>query len=160
MAFALIAFVQCMVAMNAVADEVVSLFVTAGRIWNIPQNILGATCLAWGETISDLIAVLSLAKAGQGTMALAACFGGAIFNLLVSLGGPIIVAGARRGVISYHTTWGVALLVEMTVLVLLVLLLAVPLRYDWQLPRTLAWGMLASYAISQVLFFLSESLGA
>lgn len=158
MIFALVAFVQCMVVMNAAADEVVSLFETAGRIWSIPQSILGATFLAWGETVPDLVAVRSLARAGQGTMALAACFGGAVFNLLVSLGGPIVVAGARSGVIPYHTTWGVALLEGMTVVVLVVVLTMVPLQFDWQLPRKLAWGMLAGYAISQVIFFVSESL--
>ena len=39
--------------------------------------------LSWGENVPEVVATLTLARAGQGTMALAACFAGPMFNLAV-----------------------------------------------------------------------------
>jgi sodium/potassium/calcium exchanger 6 len=156
--FALLAFVQCILWLNATAEEVVSIFEAIGRIWNVRRDTLGATVLAWGETVPDLVAVVSLAKAGQGTMAIAACFGGPVFNLLVSMGGPILIAGTRSGAIPYQMTSGVLVLVVSTVAVLVGLLVAVPLRYKWRLQRELGWVLLGVYAFSQVIFLLAEGI--
>ena len=48
-----------------------------------PQDIIGGTVLSWGENVPEVVATLTLARAGQGTMALAACFAGPVFNLAV-----------------------------------------------------------------------------
>lgn len=74
--FAVLAIAQSVLWMALLADEVVALFQTLGRIFSVPQDLLGATILAWGETLPDLIATLAVARAGQGTMAIASCFGG------------------------------------------------------------------------------------
>lgn len=47
------------------------------------QDIIGGTVLSWGENVPEVVATLTLARAGQGTMALAACFAGPMFNLAV-----------------------------------------------------------------------------
>jgi Ca2+/Na+ antiporter len=156
--FALLAFIQCILWLNATAEEVVSIFEAIGRIWNVRRDTLGATVLAWGETVPDLVAVVSLSKAGQGTMAIAACFGGPVFNLLVSMGGPILIAGTRTGSIPYQMTSGVIVLVVSTVAVLAGLLIAVPLRYQWRLQRELGWVLLGVYAFSQIIFLLAEGI--
>lgn len=36
-----------------------------GRICDISQDLLGATVLAWGEAVPELVATLSLARQGQ-----------------------------------------------------------------------------------------------
>jgi sodium/potassium/calcium exchanger 6 len=156
--FALLAFLQCILWLNATAEEVVSIFEAIGRIWNVRRDTLGATVLAWGETIPDLVAVVSLSKAGQGTMAIAACFGGPVFNLLVSMGGPVLIASSRTGAIPYQMTSGVVVLVVFTVAVLVGLLVAGPLRYNWMLQRELGWVLLGVYALSQVIFLLAEGI--
>jgi len=156
--FALLAFLQCILWLNATAEEVVSIFEAIGRIGNVRRDTLGATVLTWGETIPDLVAVLSLSKAGQGTMAIAACFGGPVFNLLVAMGGPIFIASTRTGAIPYQMTSGVVVLVIFTIAVLVGLLLAVPLRYKWKLQRELGWVLLGVYAVSQVIFLLAEGV--
>merc|ERR1711939_192200 len=48
--------------------------------------ILGLTVLAWGNSIGDLVADLSVARAGSPNMAVTACFAGPLFNMLVGLG--------------------------------------------------------------------------
>ena len=114
--------------------------------------------LAWGETVPDLVAVMSLSKAGHGTMAIAACFGGPVWNLLVSMGAPILVVGVKSGSIDYQTTSGVVVLVVATVVVVVALLIAVPLRYNWKLTRELGWALIAFYAVSQIVFLLAEGI--
>lgn len=156
--FAVLGFMQSILWLNATAEEVVSIFEAIGRIWNVRRDTLGATVLAWGETVPDLVAVVSLSKAGQGTMAIAACFGGPVFNLLVSMGGPILIAGARTGSIDYQMTSGVLVLVISTITVLVGLLLIVPLRYGWRLPRQLGWSLVGVYAVSQVIFLMAEGI--
>lgn len=155
-ALALLAFLQCIVWLNAAADELVALFEAVGGIWNVRRDILGATVLAWGETVPDLVAVLSLARSGQGTMAIAACFGGPVFNLLVSMGGPIMVAAAKNGPVEYHLTSGVVVLVAVTALVLALLLVVVPFPLRWGLPPAVGMALLLMYAASQVVFLLAE----
>lgn len=59
--------------------------------------MIGATILSWGETIPELVASYTLAKAGQGTMALASCFGGPVFNLLIGMGAPILYQTLQQG---------------------------------------------------------------
>lgn len=50
--------------------------------------------LSWGENVPEVVATLTLARAGQGTMALAACFAGPMFNLAVS---GAMLLGLRAG---------------------------------------------------------------
>lgn len=71
---------------TGVANEVVGLLQAVGLIVDIPQIILGATVLAWGNSIGDMVANVVMARAGYPGMALAACFGGPLFNLLISMG--------------------------------------------------------------------------
>jgi sodium/potassium/calcium exchanger 6 len=155
---ALLAFLQCIVWLNAAADELVALFEAVGGIWSVRRDVLGATVLTWGETVPDLVAVVSLARSGQGTMAIAACFGGPVFNLLVSMGGPIMYAAAKNGAVEYRVTSGVLVLVGATLCALGYLLAAVPLRHGWALRRRVGLTLLGFYAASQVAFLLVEGV--
>jgi solute carrier family 24 (sodium/potassium/calcium exchanger), member 6 len=99
---------------------------------------------------------MNASAAGQGTMAIAACFGGPIFNLLVSFGGPVLYATVKHGDLLYRLTRGVIVLVSSTVAVLGFLLLAAPLKLKWTLPRLLGFGLLAAYLAMQLLFLAVE----
>ena len=89
-------------------------------------------------------------------MAIAAVFGGPTFNLLVSMGGPLLYATARHGPLAYTMSAGVVLLGACTLVALCALLAAVPLGCGWRLPRALGLWVLGLYAASQVLFLLTE----
>jgi sodium/potassium/calcium exchanger 6 len=142
--------------LDVAADELVALVEAAGRAWNVRRDVLGATALAWGETVPDLVAVVSLARGGQGTMAVAACFGGPVFNLLVSMGAPILFAGVAHGPMPFVMTSGVVALVVATVAILVALLATVPARLGWRLPPVLAAAVLAGWAAAQAAFLLAE----
>jgi Ca2+/Na+ antiporter len=44
--------------------QVVAVLNGAGAILGIEEDLLGATVLAWGETLPDLVAMLAVARAG------------------------------------------------------------------------------------------------
>jgi sodium/potassium/calcium exchanger 6 len=153
---ALLAAVQCTVWMSLAADELVALFQAIGRICDISQDLLGATVLAWGEAVPELAATLSLARQGQGTMALAAVFGGPVFNVLVAWSAPTLYAALRHGPMSYQLSPGVGILVAFTLGVLCLQLAAFPLL-SWRLDRRAAAAVLALFVLAQA-FFLSKEL--
>lgn len=62
--FAVVAFAQSAVWLAEVADEVVAVLGAAGAVLAIDEDLLGATVLAWGETLPDLFAMLAVARAG------------------------------------------------------------------------------------------------
>ena len=59
---------------------------TLGEVLSIPSAYLGLTVLAWGNSIGDFFSNTSLARRGLGEMAIAGCYGGPVFNILVGLG--------------------------------------------------------------------------
>ena len=60
--------------------------------YNIPNAVLGATILAWGNSVADLFACTAVAHISP-PMALTAVFATPLFNLLVGLGsGGLITA--------------------------------------------------------------------
>ena len=65
------------------ARELVGILRMFGQVLNISDVILGATVLAWGGSVGDLVSNVQMAKAGYPEMSIAATFGGPLFNLLL-----------------------------------------------------------------------------
>ncbi|KAB2630144.1 cation/calcium exchanger 5-like [Pyrus ussuriensis x Pyrus communis] len=57
----------------------------------LPPALLGLTVLAWGNSVGDLVADVAVAKAGHPAMAMAGCFAGPMFNMLVGLGTALVI---------------------------------------------------------------------
>lgn len=72
--------------MDMVAGEAVAVLTSLGHMWHMNMAVLGLTVLAWGNSIGDLVADVSVARAGSPDMAVTACFAGPLFNMLVGLG--------------------------------------------------------------------------
>lgn len=84
-----IAFVGFIIAaswIDYIADHLVSLLDFIGIILHIPGSIMGLTVLAWGNSMGDLSANMTMARKGLANMAMTACFAGPVFNILVGLG--------------------------------------------------------------------------
>lgn len=71
---------------DSIADKLVELLELFGILLEIPRTIMGLTVLAFGNSLQDLIANVSLSRKGLSTMAVTACLAGPIFNLCVGLG--------------------------------------------------------------------------
>ncbi|XP_062890418.1 mitochondrial sodium/calcium exchanger protein [Mobula hypostoma] len=85
-AFAFIGFLFSIVLINCIAIEIVNLLRSIGIIFNLSNTVLGLTLLAWGNSIGDLFSDITIARQGYPRMAIAACFGGIIFNMLFGIG--------------------------------------------------------------------------
>ena len=64
----------------------VALLQLIGIVCRIPGSIMGLTILAWGNSMGDLSADVTMARKGLANMAMTACFAGPVFNILVGLG--------------------------------------------------------------------------
>jgi sodium/potassium/calcium exchanger 6 len=71
---------------DTIADNLVNLLDFVGIILKIPAPIVGLTILAWGNSMGDLSANMTMARKGLANMAMTACFAGPLFNILVGLG--------------------------------------------------------------------------
>lgn len=90
----LVAFVMSVFWISTVAGELLDCLAAVGAILELPPSILGLTVLAWGNSVGDLVADVAVAKAGQPAMAMAGCFAGPMFNMLVGLGSALVIQTA------------------------------------------------------------------
>ncbi|XP_061842423.1 mitochondrial sodium/calcium exchanger protein [Nerophis lumbriciformis] len=84
--FSLVGFVVSAVLISAAASEVVSLLHMLGVVLSLSNTVLGLTLLAWGNSIGDCFSDITIARQGYPRMAISACFGGIIFNMLFGVG--------------------------------------------------------------------------
>jgi sodium/potassium/calcium exchanger 6 len=82
---------------DTIADNLVNLLDFVGIILKIPAPIVGLTILAWGNSMGDLSANMTMARKGLANMAMTACFAGPLFNILVGLGLGFSSLAAQTG---------------------------------------------------------------
>jgi len=95
---ALYGFVMAATWIDTIADTLVSVLSFVGIMLSIPPPVLGLTLLAWGNSMSDLSANMTMARKGLANMAMTACFAGPVFNILVGLGLGFSSLAAKTGV--------------------------------------------------------------
>ncbi|KAL1350621.1 hypothetical protein AAHE18_06G037500 [Arachis hypogaea] len=100
------AFVMSVFWISTTAGELVNCLETLGLVLKLPPAILGLTVLAWGNSVGDLVADVAVAKAGHPAMAMAGCFAGPMFNMLVGLGTALVIQTAnihpKAYVLNFH----------------------------------------------------------
>lgn len=94
---ALYGFAMAATWIDTIADALVSLLNFIGVLLSIPSSVLGLTLLAWGNSMSDLSANVTMARKGLANMAITACFAGPVFNILVGLGLGFSSLAAQTG---------------------------------------------------------------
>ncbi|XP_066509490.1 mitochondrial sodium/calcium exchanger protein-like isoform X2 [Hoplias malabaricus] len=97
--FSLLGFVVSALWINTVASEVVSVLHLLGVTLSLSNTVLGLTLLAWGNSIGDTFADITLARQGYPRMAISACFGGIIFNMLFGIGLGCLLQMFHNGII-------------------------------------------------------------
>ncbi|CAK4013146.1 cation exchanger [Lecanosticta acicola] len=166
-------FVVSIAWISAVASQVVGALKALAVILNMSHAIMGLTIFAVGNSLGDLVADVTVAKLGYPVMALSACFGGPMLNILLGVGlsgSYILVRGAERrhdkhpdkGIRfkTYHIEVSKTLIVSgLTLLVTLVgLLIAVPLN-RWVLDRKIGWSLIALWTMSTIFNVVIEVTG-
>ncbi|KAI3633128.1 hypothetical protein MIR68_009203 [Amoeboaphelidium protococcarum] len=79
-------FFSSIVWIYQIANELMALLLALGVIMNISQGMIGLTIYAIGNSIADFVANLSVARQGYASMAIGACIGGPLFNILLGVG--------------------------------------------------------------------------
>ncbi|KAJ1975681.1 Mitochondrial sodium/calcium exchanger protein [Dimargaris verticillata] len=90
-------FIVCVIWIYATANELVALVQTIGVLLDISDRILGATILAWGNSLGDLFADIAMARAGYFYVALTAVFTAPILNTMLNLGVNFFIGCVRSG---------------------------------------------------------------
>ncbi|CAB3983642.1 Sodium potassium calcium exchanger 6, mitochondrial [Paramuricea clavata] len=104
--FSFMGFITSVIWIYSTANEIVNLLRVFGVVFKLSNEILGVTLLAWGNSIADFIANLAVAKQGYPQMAIAACFGGPLLNLLLGVGLSCTIAttSTKDGTLTLNTS--------------------------------------------------------
>ncbi len=158
---------------STIANEVVGVLKAFGVILEISDAILGLTIFAVGNSLGDLVADVTVAKLGFPVMALSACFGGPMLNILLGIGVSGLYITIRHGAKAhrkhpdrpieykpYEIEISTTLLISgITLLVTLVgLLMVVPLN-GWKMDRKIGWGLICLWSLSTIGNVIVEVLG-
>lgn len=165
--FAFLGFTVAIAWISTLATEVVNLLKTLGVILSISDSLLGLTVFAVGNSLGDLVADITVARLGYPVMALSACFGGPMLNILlgVGVGGLYMTLHGNSAASStldaassvsalrdpYRITVSKTLLISGAVLLatLTALLIVVPLN-GWRMDRKIGWGLVTLWCLSTI----------
>lgn len=156
--FCFIGFIVAIFWISTIANEVVGVLKTIGVILNISDSILGLTIFAVGNSLGDLVADITVARLGFPVMALSACFGGPMLNILLGIGVSGLYMTLKAGPESdapdahykpYRIHVGRTLLVSGIALLctLAGLLVGVPVN-GWRMDRRVGWCLVAIWVCS------------
>ena len=84
--FIIYSFFVSMLWIYKTADELVNLLGALSLIFRLSSTVMGLTILAWGNSIGDFVADLTVARQGYPDMAIAATYAGPLFNMLIGIG--------------------------------------------------------------------------
>jgi solute carrier family 24 (sodium/potassium/calcium exchanger), member 6 len=158
---------------STIANEVVGVLKAFGVILGMSDAILGLTIFAVGNSCGDLVADITVAKLGYPVMALSACFGGPMLNILLGIGIGGVYMTVHRASSKhakhpskpikykpYEIEVSTTLMISgITLLVTLVgLLIVVPLN-GWRMDRKIGLGLILLWSVSTVGNVIVEMLG-
>ncbi|TQS36785.1 hypothetical protein Golomagni_02756 [Golovinomyces magnicellulatus] len=149
---------------STIANEVVGVLKAIGVILDISDAILGLTIFAVGSSLGDLVADITVARLGFPVMALSACFGGPMLNILLGIGlsGIYVTVSEANSKHIENPDHGIKyrpyeievsntlMISAVTLLITLVgILIAVPL-HGWVMKRRIGWGLIILWSVSTI----------
>lgn len=162
--FCFLGFIVSIAWISTIASEVVGVLKAIGIILGISDAILGLTIFAIGNSLGDLVANITVARLGFPVMALGACFGGPMLNILLGIGlsGLYMTTKAGHGrhegdaekpmkYKAYQIDISQTLIISgITLLLTLVgLLIVVPLN-RWRMDKRIGWGLVGLWTASTI----------
>ena len=121
----------------------VEVAVLTAFILNIPEEIIALTVLAVGTSIPDLLSSVIVARQGRGDMAVSNAIGSNIFDILVGLGLPFLIAMSISG--GTITAGGNMKISSIVLFVSVLLLVIILLISRWRIGKTAGFILLALY---------------
>lgn len=144
----LAAFVMSVFWISAIAGELLNCLAALGVLLKLPTALLGLTVLAWGNSVGDLVADVALAKAGQPLLAMAGCFAGPMFNMLVGLGTALVIQTANSYPEAYQLHFHIGIVIAFVFLLFSLMgSLLVIIWYRFRVPRFWGFCLVVLYII-------------
>lgn len=108
--FAYVGFIMSILWVYTLVTEILGLLKTIGIVFSMSDTTIGLAFLAWGNSLGDIVANLALAEAGYPRMAIGACIGAPLLNLLIGFGLSFAVNLSPGEVVSIEYTPTISLL--------------------------------------------------
>lgn len=155
-AFAYVGFMMSVLWVYILAKEVISVLKTIGIMFSMTDTAIGLGILAWGNSLGDIVANLTLANAGYPRMALGASIGAPLLNLLLGFGlsFTLNLKPGQSIPIEYSPT--IALLCSTLAIILIVLMLSTTLPAS-NSKKPLGYLLICSYGVYFALAVCLES---
>lgn len=117
-------FIMSILWIYLLATEIISLLKTVGIIFSMSDTAIGLGVLAWGNSLGDIVANISLAEAGYPRMAFGASIGAPLLNLLLGFGLSFTLSlkPGQSSVVEYSST--ITLLCSTLAVILISLMLS------------------------------------
>ncbi|KAI7787113.1 sodium/calcium exchanger protein [Diaporthe eres] len=171
--FCFLGFIIAIAWISTIAEEVVGVLKAVGVILGMSEAILGLTVFAVGNSVGDLVADITVARLGYPVMALSACFGGPMLNILlgIGLGGTYMsIKGAKHHhkkhpdeplhYKAYHIeVTGTLFISAITVLLTLVMLLILVPTNKWMMTRKIGITLITLWTVSTIVNVVVEVTG-
>ncbi|KAG2224954.1 hypothetical protein INT45_000075 [Circinella minor] len=142
-----VGFGIAMVWIFVIANEVVSVLQVVGMALGISDAILGLTVFALGNSLGDLVANVTMAKMGYPMMAMSACFGGPMLNIMLGVGiGATYVTSQRHEPYPIELSKTILVSAIGLLVVLISLLILVPLN-KYRMSRLFGYGSIVIYLL-------------
>ncbi|ODQ60152.1 hypothetical protein WICANDRAFT_62715 [Wickerhamomyces anomalus NRRL Y-366-8] len=140
---------------STIAAELISIIKFFALLLNLSDAILGITIFAIGNSLGDFISNFTIARMGFPMMALSACFGGPLLNILLGIGGSGLLIIPINGPIELKLSKtlivsGIGLFIN-----LLFLLIAVPLN-RFEMNKVTGWFMVGLWCITTSICVIIE----
>ena len=157
-----LAFISSISWLNLLGNECVAVLESIGIITGLtstPQghSILGITMLSWANSIGDLIADTSVAKAGKPEMGVSAVFGAPMLTACLGIGISALIGGLEDGYVSVKLDSALSLSFVFLA-VSLISSVAVIVKSGYNIPRWYAFylfGLYAAYMLFSLLTMLN-----
>lgn len=161
-----ISFISCILWIDLIAAQLIACLSMLGEIINIPKSFLGLTVLAWGNSVGDLSTNTTLAAQGKGIMALSACYGGPLFNILFGVGAALLLNAVTRTetfTFNEYSAYGTtSLMISVGFLCVILCTTVCSLLYtQFVATSTLGYvliGLYAVYSVVQVTLLITDGL--
>ena len=150
---ALFGFAAASMWIDVIATEIVGILNFFGVLGGFSPAILGLTILAWGNSLTDFVANISMAARSSGgiSMAMTACFAGPLFNVLLGLGLGFLAYFADSNTSSAIISCDPVVIIGCIFsIIYCVGIVCIAISHGKFLPWWVGWGLMGWYAVYMI----------
>ncbi|VEU19405.1 DEKNAAC100840 [Brettanomyces naardenensis] len=150
-----VGFITSIAWIAMIAEELINDLKFISVLTQLSEAILGLTVFAIGNSVGDLISDMVIAKLGYPLMALAACLGGPLMNMLMGIGVNGLIVG---GGIKISMSLSLYLSCVFVLFNLLFMVLYIP-HNNWKFDRFTGSIMIGTWCFGTLINILTELKG-